>query len=199
MIAVATALVLVFAAAAVASPLEVSSGRVAYHRAWTVRVTQADRCVRLSATGVFAYEVRPILFGLGHVWYHVVLQDPTVHASLHPYRGCRSRTATAASVHLSQSWSGYRCPYQPQLAANTGSTDIPACASGDRAEYVTSYGSGSTFSQYNSGAWTYFPGRFGNSFSARKCFGFGAGVSFTDNGVTTSAGSPPGSRVCLPG
>jgi hypothetical protein len=126
---------------------------VTFTKSWTFKSKPLDVCIIFTEQGTIHYTVGMLKYG-NFYWSNQRLTDPTLSAAVHWYNGgsCVS-PSTVTTISMAQFWTGHSCNFNPSLSVwRVRFGGWPSCGSRDWAQYVTSYGSGADFTQYNSGS-----------------------------------------------
>lgn len=203
-IALAAALVAcsltVFASSAQASAVK----SVSFSDSYTFKSRPLGICADFTVSGNISYTDVRISDGKGGVfydWQNQKLNSPKLTASIHKYAGgsCTG-AATVSRISLGQFWTGYSCSFNPTLSVSfpwgVSFGGWPSCGNRNRAAHTTSYGSGGSYTQDNTGSPTRFGG-FDGSPKDLPCYG--VIVSATAYEGNSSDSFTSNSReVCVP-
>jgi hypothetical protein len=170
---------------------------VTFTVSWTFKSKPLDVCIVFTEQGTIHYTLGVLNSG-NFSWLNQKLTDPTLSADVHWYNGGRCiGPSTVTKISMGQFWTGYSCNFNPLLSV-WGVTfgNWPSCGSRDWAEYMTSYGSGAHFIQYNSGSPTAF-GDYTAYYLYPPCYGVYVSATANERNVTGSFSSSA-KAVCLP-
>ncbi|MGH3284425.1 MAG: hypothetical protein ACRDPD_07030 [Streptosporangiaceae bacterium] len=148
-----------------------------YTATWTFKDGSLQRCVTYTVTGGIKYDTQVLEPSGAIVWTDQRLSpQPTFRVSVRAYRGGRcGPTAKLDTMSMGQHWSGYSCGFSPSISApapwGTGVSSWPGCGGKSQAVLTSDYGSGSSYTQYTSGAPPVTFGDYGGVPGQDPCYG----------------------------
>jgi hypothetical protein len=186
-----------------------------YSKSWTFVSDPLGACITVKVSGTINYSTSITTTGSGKVsitTYNVInikLTSPKLTATVSPYTpsyGCYTTSATLYKLSMGQHWSGYSCSWNPSISVSApwgfSVGGWPSCGTRSQATYSTSYGSGSTYTQNNTGSPATFPNKsVGGALPPSVCYGVYVNVTAYYNSSTSdsfsAADGQSAKEVCL--